>query len=77
VNTVNPAGVKTDLTRALSRLDELIAADPPLGPIFSNALPTQWVEPDDISNAVIYLASDESRFVTGTDLRVDAGNTAR
>jgi SDR family mycofactocin-dependent oxidoreductase len=77
VNTVHPAGVKTQLTKGLGRLDELIATDPPLGPIFTNALPTQWVEPDDISNAVIYLASDESRFVTGTDLRVDAGNTAR
>jgi SDR family mycofactocin-dependent oxidoreductase len=77
VNTVHPAGVKTQLTAGLTRLDELIATDPPLGPIFTNALPTQWVEPDDISNAVIYLASDESRFVTGTDLRVDAGNTAR
>lgn len=77
VNTVNPAGVKTSLTAALGRLDELIAANPPLGPIFSNTLPTQWVEPDDVSSAVVYLASDESRFVTGTDLRVDAGNTAR
>jgi SDR family mycofactocin-dependent oxidoreductase len=77
VNTVHPAGVRTTLTAGLSRLDELIAADPPLGPIFTNALPTQWVELDDVSSAVIYLASDESRFVTGTDLRVDAGNTAR
>jgi len=77
VNTVNPAGVKTALTASLGRLDELIATDPPLGPVFSNALPTQWVEPDDVSSAVIYLASDEARFVTGTDLRVDAGNTAR
>jgi SDR family mycofactocin-dependent oxidoreductase len=77
VNTVHPAGVKTHLTAALTRLDELIATDPPLGPIFTNALPIQWVEPDDISSAVIYLACDESRFVTGTDLRVDAGNTAR
>lgn len=77
VNTVHPAGVKTPLTAALRRFDELIAADPPLGPIFTNALPTQWVEPDDVSSAVIYLASDESRYVTGTDLKVDAGNTAR
>jgi SDR family mycofactocin-dependent oxidoreductase len=77
VNTVHPAGVKTSLTASLRRLDELIAADPALGPIFTNALPTQWVEPDDISSAIIYLASDEARFVTGTELPVDAGNTAR
>lgn len=77
VNTVHPAGVRTVLTAGLKRLDDLIAADPALGPIFTNALPTQWVEPDDVSSALIYLASDESRYVTGTDLRVDAGNTAR
>jgi SDR family mycofactocin-dependent oxidoreductase len=77
VNTVHPAGVKTALTGALKRLDELIATDPGLGPIFMNALPTQWVEPDDVSSAVVYLASDESRYVTGVELRVDAGNTNR
>jgi len=32
-----------------------------------------WIEPVDISNAVLYLASDEARYVTGMQLRVDAG----
>lgn len=77
VNTVHPAGVRTALTGALRRLDELIGTDPGLGPVFTNALPTQWVEPDDVSSAVVYLASDESRYVTGTELKVDAGNTNR
>ncbi|GCB52656.1 3-oxoacyl-[acyl-carrier protein] reductase [Streptomyces sp. NL15-2K] len=36
-------------------------------------LPTPWVEPVDISNAVLYLASDEGRFVTGTTMTIDAG----
>ncbi|MBC7302633.1 MAG: mycofactocin-coupled SDR family oxidoreductase [Nocardia sp.] len=36
-------------------------------------LPVPWVEPVDVSNAVLFLASDESRFVTGTQLVVDAG----
>lgn len=36
-------------------------------------LPTPWVEPVDISNAILYLASDEGRFVTGTTMTVDAG----
>jgi len=31
------------------------------------------VEPEDISNAVLWLASDEARYVTGMQLRVDAG----
>ena len=38
-----------------------------------NALPIPWVEPVDISNAVLWLASDESRYVTGATLPVDAG----
>ncbi len=38
-----------------------------------NALPVDWVEPLDVSNAVLWLASDESRYVTGIDLPVDAG----
>ena len=38
-----------------------------------NALPTACVEPIDVSNAVLWLASDESRYVTGIQLPVDAG----
>jgi NAD(P)-dependent dehydrogenase (short-subunit alcohol dehydrogenase family) len=36
-------------------------------------LPTPWVEPEDISNMVLFLASDEARYITGTQQRVDAG----
>src|SRR5579863_1913465 len=44
-------------------------------PIFQgvNALPVPWVEPVDISNAVLFLASDEARYITGVTLLVDAG----
>ena len=35
------------------------------------------MEPGDISNAVLFLASDEARYVTGLKLTVDAGNTIR
>ncbi|HEY3749237.1 MAG TPA: mycofactocin-coupled SDR family oxidoreductase [Pseudonocardiaceae bacterium] len=38
-----------------------------------NALPIPWVEPVDISNALLWLASDEARYVTGVALPVDAG----
>jgi NAD(P)-dependent dehydrogenase (short-subunit alcohol dehydrogenase family) len=38
-----------------------------------NALPIPWVEPVDISNALLFLASDEARYITGVTLPVDAG----
>lgn len=38
-----------------------------------NLLPVRWVEAQDISNAVLWLASDEARYVTGVGLSVDAG----
>jgi SDR family mycofactocin-dependent oxidoreductase len=38
-----------------------------------NALPIPWVEAVDISNAVLFLASDEARYITGVPLPVDAG----
>ncbi|MGY1824230.1 mycofactocin-coupled SDR family oxidoreductase [Geodermatophilus sp. SYSU D00079] len=41
-----------------------------------NALPVPWIDAVDVSNAVLYLASDESRYVTGLTLTVDAGATA-
>jgi SDR family mycofactocin-dependent oxidoreductase len=41
-----------------------------------NALPVPWVEAVDIANAVLYLASDEARYVTGIALPVDAGGAA-
>ncbi len=37
------------------------------------AMPIPWIEPADVSNAVLFLASDEARYITGMQLRVDAG----
>jgi NAD(P)-dependent dehydrogenase (short-subunit alcohol dehydrogenase family) len=42
-----------------------------------NIWPLPWVEPEDISNAVLFLASDESRYVTGISLPVDLGASAK
>lgn len=42
-----------------------------------NLLPIPWMEPVDISHAVAWLASDESRYVTGVTLPVDAGFLAK
>jgi SDR family mycofactocin-dependent oxidoreductase len=39
-----------------------------------NPMPVAWVEPEDLANAAIYLSSDLGRYVSGTQLRVDAGS---
>jgi (+)-trans-carveol dehydrogenase len=38
-----------------------------------HVLPIGWVEPVDVSNAILFLVSDESRYVTGVELPIDAG----
>jgi SDR family mycofactocin-dependent oxidoreductase len=76
VNTVHPTGVETGMRP--ENLHELLAEGrPDLIPIFLNALPTVMAEAIDISNAVLFLVSDESRYVTGLEFKVDAGVTLR
>jgi SDR family mycofactocin-dependent oxidoreductase len=77
VNTVHPTGVDTPMGTGLGGLEALLGKDQLLGPIFMNTLPVDIVEPVDISNAVLFLASDEARYVTGLEFTVDAGNTIR
>jgi SDR family mycofactocin-dependent oxidoreductase len=77
VNTVHPAGVDTPMGRSLGALDALIERDPDLGPIFKNALPVDKLDALDVSHAVLFLASDEARYVTGLEFTVDAGYTTR
>jgi SDR family mycofactocin-dependent oxidoreductase len=77
VNTVHPTGVDTPMGSGLGGLEPLIGRDPNLGPIYMNTLPVEMVDPRDISNAVLFLASDEARYVTGLEFTVDAGNTIR
>ncbi|SIL71199.1 Putative short chain dehydrogenase/reductase [Mycobacteroides abscessus subsp. abscessus] len=42
-----------------------------------NLLDLPWVEPSDIANASLFLASDEARYITSVSLPVDAGSTQR
>jgi SDR family mycofactocin-dependent oxidoreductase len=84
VNSVHPTGVATDmiLNEATFRLFLPDVENPTreqAAEVFAttNALPVPWVEPRDISNAVLFLASDEARYVTGVTLPVDAGFTIK
>lgn len=43
----------------------------------NHLLPVPWVEPTDVSNALLFLVSDDARYITGTQLVVDAGLTQK
>jgi NAD(P)-dependent dehydrogenase (short-subunit alcohol dehydrogenase family) len=81
VNTVHPTNCNTDLLHndglySLFRPDLEHPTREDVLPAFTTfqAMPTPYVEPVDISNLVLFLASDESRYVTGQQIRVDAGS---
>jgi len=76
VNTVHPTGVNTpmivnDIMRAW------LDADSQVGDAMANALPVGMIEPVDVSNAIVWLVSDDARYITGVALPVDAGFTVK
>jgi NAD(P)-dependent dehydrogenase (short-subunit alcohol dehydrogenase family) len=84
VNTVHPTSVDTpmiqnEMTYGLFRPDLEHPTRDDAREAFQalNALPIPWVEARDISNAVLWLASDEARYVTGIMVPVDAGMTQK
>jgi SDR family mycofactocin-dependent oxidoreductase len=84
VNTIHPTNVNTHLLHneglySVFRPDLENPTREDVEPAFTHfqAMPIPYVEPRDISNAVLFFASDESRYVTGINLRVDAGSLLR
>ena len=84
VNTVHPGAVATamilnDVTLRQLRpdLENPIVDDAAEALTARHLLPVPWVEPVDVANAVVFLASDEARYITGTQLVVDAGLLGR
>ena len=80
MNCVNPTTVDTDMVQNEAGYAVFGATDREGAAqvlLMLNALPVPWVEAIDVSNAVLFLASDESRYVTGLSLTVDAGLVTR
>ncbi len=84
VNTVHPGAVATPMVlnaatfkRLRPDLDNPTAADAAEVLMGRNLLPVPWVEPVDVANAVVFLGSDQARYITGTQLVVDAGLTQK
>jgi SDR family mycofactocin-dependent oxidoreductase len=77
VNCVSPNGVNTKLLEGLGGFQALMELDPHSAPLFTNALAIEMVEPEVISDAVLWLASDRSLATTGHNLHLDLGNLIR
>lgn len=76
VNSIHPTGVNTPMNDGLAALEGLTTkeiAERSAG----NLLPVPWVEPEDVAHAVLYLASDRARYVTGAPFLIDAGLLSR
>lgn len=86
VNSVHPTTVNTDMVMNQGTFD-LFRPDMSPGTatvedageafLTLNLLPVKWVEAVDISNAVVWLSSDQARYITGVQLPVDAGSVIK
>lgn len=72
VNTVHPTGVNSPMV-VNEQFARYTTEHPEIGQTMQNLLPTPLVEPIDISRAMLYLCSEDGRYVTGITLSVDAG----
>lgn len=76
VNSIHPTGVNTPMNDGLAAMEGMTPqeiAERSAG----NLLPVPWVEPDDVANAAVFLASDQARYMTGVQFVVDAGLLTR
>jgi (+)-trans-carveol dehydrogenase len=83
VNVIAPGTVNTPMVTANTQQFRLFRPDLPEPTVadveegFRNSMPMglPWIEPEQISDAVVFLASDSARYITGTVLPVDQGTT--
>jgi NAD(P)-dependent dehydrogenase (short-subunit alcohol dehydrogenase family) len=80
INAIHPTNVDTlllhniDVYRAFRPdLENPTRADAMAAFPAMQAMPVPYIEPVDVSNLVAFLAGDESRYMTGLNIRVDAG----
>jgi NAD(P)-dependent dehydrogenase (short-subunit alcohol dehydrogenase family) len=76
VVSIHPTGVNTPMNDGLAELEGLTPKE--IGERSAgNLLPVPWIEPEDVAEAVLYLASERARFVTGSQFVIDAGLLSR
>ena len=69
VNSIHPGMIKTEMTKGLADIPEAVAG------IAAKVLLGRMAEPEEVSKAVLFLASDDSSYVHGAELVVDGGYT--
>ena len=74
VNCIHPTGVRTPLSVS-DEIQKWAAKAPPTE--FGNLLAVDMLEPEDVTSAILWLASTGARYITGVSLPVDAGFTLR
>lgn len=84
VNTIHPTTVNTPMARNAATLELFLPGQPDQSDEAYariaqrlNVLPVPWVEPEAVSDLVVFLASEQAQYVTGTALPVDAGMSVR
>jgi NAD(P)-dependent dehydrogenase (short-subunit alcohol dehydrogenase family) len=76
VNSIHPTGVNTQMVMNPA-FEKFVVAHPEVADILQNAMPVGLIEPEDVTNAIRWLVSDDARYVTGITLPVDAGFNVR
>ncbi|MDZ4709607.1 MAG: mycofactocin-coupled SDR family oxidoreductase [Saprospiraceae bacterium] len=76
VNSIHPTGVNTPMNDGLAFLEGKTPQE--IGEASAgNLLSVPWIEPEDVAQAVLYLVSDQARYVTGSQFVIDAGLLTR
>jgi SDR family mycofactocin-dependent oxidoreductase len=77
VNTIHPTGVDTAMYQVPGLFQLIQSRAATLGPVFMNSLPVEVMQPDEIAAVVAFLASDDAKYITGDQIRIDCGKLNR
>lgn len=72
VNSIHPTGVNTPMNNGLAEMEGTTVEEIAVRSA-GNLLPVPWIETEDVSAAVLFLASEKSRYMTGSQMVIDAG----
>lgn len=75
VNSVHPGGVATPMGGGdmVAQLEKVAESNPPLNLMGTTFTEQTWAEPEEISNVVAFLASDEAKFISAEHIGIDGG----